>query len=235
MATATKDMWVASLVEPWKGDSNSVPVTEFFESITEAAEMGRLSAKDKVRLATLKLRGATRMFYVSQPELRADDISYADFCAAFVNRFKDKHPDQYHYARLQNASQEKNESPEVFLDRLRELCQRTIRSSDKPLEQGIINQEAGKGLLAAFINGLIGAVGKQIRMHMPDNIDKALNMAILATNAKKEEKASGRDDRGTSAKVFTVGGSRGGIPGNGYEKPREKIQWSGSSRCRIPI
>jgi len=81
-------MWVASLVEPWKGD-NSVPVTEFFESITETAEMGRLSAKDKDRLARLKLRGAARMFYVSQPELKADDISYADFRIAFVNRFKD--------------------------------------------------------------------------------------------------------------------------------------------------
>jgi len=124
----------------------------FLSLITEAAEMGRLSAKDKVRLATLKLRGATRMFYVSQPELRADDISYADFCAAFVNRFKDKHPDQYHYARLQNASQEKNESPEVFLDLLRKLCQKMIRSSDNPLEQGTMNQEADKRLLAAFIN-----------------------------------------------------------------------------------
>ena len=158
MATATKDMCVASLVEPWKGDSNSVPVTEFFVSINEAAEMGRLSAKDKMRLARLKLRGAARMFYVSQPELRADDISYADFRAAFVNRFKDKHIDQYYYARLQNASQEKNESPEVFLDRLRKLCQQTIRSSDNPLEQGIINQEADKRLLAAFVNGLIGAI-----------------------------------------------------------------------------
>jgi hypothetical protein len=55
--------------------------------------MGRLSAKDKVRLARLKLRGAARIFYASQPELRADDISYADFRAAFVNRFKDKHTD----------------------------------------------------------------------------------------------------------------------------------------------
>jgi hypothetical protein len=51
MATATKDMWVASLVEPWKGDSNSVPVIEFFESRNEVAEMGRPSSKDKVRLA----------------------------------------------------------------------------------------------------------------------------------------------------------------------------------------
>jgi len=94
MATTTKDMWVASLVEPRKGDSNSVPVTEFFcLSITEAAEMGRLSAKDEVRLARLKLSGAARIFYASQPELRAGDTSYADFRAAFVNRFKDKHTD----------------------------------------------------------------------------------------------------------------------------------------------
>jgi hypothetical protein len=73
------------------------------------------------------------------------------------------------------------------------------------VEQGIINQEAHKILVAAFLNGLIGAVGKQCRMHMHDNIDKALNMAIIATNTEKEEKAPGREDyRGTSARVFTV-------------------------------
>jgi len=40
MATATKDMWVANLVEPRRGDTNSTPVIEFFEFINEAAEMG---------------------------------------------------------------------------------------------------------------------------------------------------------------------------------------------------
>ena len=50
----------------------------------------------------------------------------------------------------------KSESPEVFLDRLRKLCQRTIRSSGNPVEQAIINQEAERRLLASFINGLIG-------------------------------------------------------------------------------
>jgi len=49
MATATKDMWVANLVESWRGDSNSVPVVDFFESIDEAAEMGRLTAKIKIK------------------------------------------------------------------------------------------------------------------------------------------------------------------------------------------
>jgi hypothetical protein len=45
-------------------------------------------------------------------------------------------------------------------------------------------------------------------------------MAIIATNAEREEKASAREDRGTSARVFTVGGIRGVILGRRYEKPR---------------
>ena len=107
MATAAKDMWVANLVEPWKGDRNSIPVTEFFESIDEAAEMGKLTSKDKVRLASLKLKGVARLFYSAQPLLKSDDVTYESFRTAFVDRFKDKHTDHYHYARVQNASQEK--------------------------------------------------------------------------------------------------------------------------------
>jgi hypothetical protein len=121
MATVAKDMWVVNLIEPWKVESNSIPVIEFFESINEAAEMGSLSSKDKVRLTRLKLRGAARTFYLSQPQLKADDIPYEEFRATFVKRFKDKHPDQFHYARMQNASPEKGESPEIFLDLLRKL------------------------------------------------------------------------------------------------------------------
>jgi len=230
MATATKDMWVANLIEPWRGDSSSISVIEFFESIDEAAEMGRLSSKDKVHLAKLKIKGPARAFYSAQPQLRADDVTYADFRTAFVNRFTDKHTDQYHYTRVQNASQERNESPEVFLDRLRRLCQRTVRNSVNPVEQAVINQEADRRLLAAFINGLIGAPGKQVRLQMPETIDKALNMAIIATNAEREERHSAREDRGTNARVFAVGGNRGDIPGNrydGYRKPR----WENSNEA----
>jgi hypothetical protein len=95
------------------------------------------------------------------------------------------------------------------------------------VEQAVTNQEADRRLLAASINGLIGAVGKQVRMQMPENIDKALYMAIIETNAEKEKKVSVREDRETSARVFTVGGSRGSIPGNRYEnrcwKPSGKV------------
>ena len=56
----------------------------------------------------------------------------------------------------------------------------------------MINREGDRRFLASFINGLRGTPGKHVRMQMPDNVDKALNMAIVATNAEREEKALGR-------------------------------------------
>jgi hypothetical protein len=103
--------------------------------------MGWLSSKDKVHLARLKSWGPARVFYSAQLQLRVDDVTFEEFRTAFVNRFKDKHTDHYHYARVQNTSEEKNESPEAFLDRLRKLCQRTVRRSENPVEQAVINQE----------------------------------------------------------------------------------------------
>jgi hypothetical protein len=60
---ATRVMGVVHLVEPWKGDGGSAPVTEFFGSIHMAAELGRLSAKDKIYLAKIKLKGPARTFW----------------------------------------------------------------------------------------------------------------------------------------------------------------------------
>ena len=89
----------------------------------------------------------------------------------------------------------------------------------------MINREADRRLLAAFINGLSGLPGKQVRMQMPDNVDKALKMVIVATNAEKEEKTLVKEDRVISARVFTVGGNRGGTQynprGNRNERPGE--------------
>jgi hypothetical protein len=107
-------MVVANLIDFWNGASNSVSGFDFFESVTEAAEMGRLSSKDKVHLVRLKLRGIAKAFYSSQPSLKADDCTYEELRTAFINRFKDKHTDQYNYSRVQTASQEKNEIPEMF-------------------------------------------------------------------------------------------------------------------------
>jgi hypothetical protein len=55
---------MANLVDPWRGDSGCIAVHEFFESINEAAEMGRLSSK-------------------AQSHLKEEE--YEEFQAAFIN------------------------------------------------------------------------------------------------------------------------------------------------------
>jgi hypothetical protein len=64
------------------------------------------------------------------------------------------------------------------------LCQRTLQQTENPVEQAILNREADKRLLAAFISGLKGVPGKHARLQMPDMIERALNMTIVATNVE---------------------------------------------------
>jgi hypothetical protein len=47
--------------------------------------------------------------------LKGDDVEYADFRRAFIRRFRDKLTDQCNYTSLQNASQERDESPEIYI------------------------------------------------------------------------------------------------------------------------
>ena len=69
--------------------------------------------------------------------------------------------------------------------------------------------------------------GRQVRLQMPYTIDKALNMAIVATNADREDRAS-REDRGANRQVFAVRGNREDTPFGRRDKPQEKFQWSGN-------
>jgi hypothetical protein len=45
--------------------------------------MGRLSSKDKVGLAQLKLRGVARSFYSAQLQLKENDVTYEEFRRIF--------------------------------------------------------------------------------------------------------------------------------------------------------
>jgi hypothetical protein len=123
-------------------------VQDFFESINEAAELGKLSMKDKVRMARLKMRGPARIFYSTQPRLKAEGIDFAEFQTTFIERFRSKQTDQLNYVRLQNSPQEKDESPEAYLGRLRKLCQRTIPQADGP-EERTTDIEQGSGAEAS--------------------------------------------------------------------------------------
>jgi DNA-binding MurR/RpiR family transcriptional regulator len=102
-----------------------------------------------------------------------------------TERFREKLPPKYHYTRLQDATQEKGESVEKFADRCRKLCQKTVRTVSDEVTQRIINEEAERRLVAAYINGLGGTVRQQVKFRMPNTLDEAGQVAITVINAER--------------------------------------------------
>jgi hypothetical protein len=61
--TVHKDLSLVSLVPRWTGTESASPLEEFLNSIDSAAELGRWTAQDCVRVATLKIACTARLFY----------------------------------------------------------------------------------------------------------------------------------------------------------------------------
>jgi hypothetical protein len=95
-------------------------------------------------------------------------------------------PDQYHYTQLQDAVQGRGESAGVFAYRCRKLCQKTVRRVKNAVAQVILNEEAERRLVAAYINGLRGLVRQQVKFRMPATMNEASRLAVTTENAEQQ-------------------------------------------------
>ena len=117
--TTPKDLSQISLIPKWSRTENSVSVKEFFESVESVATLGNWIETDKKQIMVLKLTEVAKAFYSSNPELHGTSISWENFKAKFLHRFRDVRNDQYHFMQLQTAKQQKHETPREYLDRCR--------------------------------------------------------------------------------------------------------------------
>jgi hypothetical protein len=175
---ATKDLSLVSLIPKWAGNEKAAPLQEFFNAIEGSAKVGNWSDADKIQVAVLKIKDASRAFYNASKELQAPSVTWTIFKKTFQSRFRDVRTDQYHFNQLQMARQKKGETPQEFADRLRILAQRTVPQVDDPELQKLHYQQADRMLLASFTAGLSGTPGRQVRFTMPKNLEDALKVAI---------------------------------------------------------
>ena len=186
--TAPKDLSLISLIPKWSGTENSVRVKEFFESVESVATIGNWSETDKKQITVLKLTEVAKAFYSSNPELHDTSISWENFKANFLHRFRDVRNDQYHFMQLQTAKQQKHETPREFLDRCRSLAMNTVPKVEDPVLQKFHYNQAQRMLLSTFIAGLVGNLGQMCRFHMPATVDLALQIATTVFEAEAQEK-----------------------------------------------
>jgi len=171
-------------MERWR---NSPPIGDVFETIQSSAAIGNWSEADRKQICALKLTDAARAFYSATPELRDPAITWQDFKARFLSRFRDVRTVQYHFGQLYMARQRKTETAQEFLDRCRLLARKTVPCVTDPALQRVYNEQAEQMLLSAFTTGLIGTVGRQVRFSSPKTAEVALQIAINVSQAEMQE------------------------------------------------
>ena len=186
--SAAKDLSLVTLVPKWGGADNAPPLAELFEAIEGTAKIGNWTEADKIQVCVLRLTDNARDFYRATPELRDPHITWEEFKAHFLNRFRDVRTAQYHFTQLQQARQRKNESASEFLDRCKILARRTVPSVTDAIIQRAYNDQADRMLLAAYSAGLTGTAGREVRMRAPVTTEEAVRIAITIEQAELQER-----------------------------------------------
>jgi hypothetical protein len=148
--TTTKYLSLLTLVPKWLGTEKSGSLEEFLSAVENMAEMGNWSKRDKVRIATMKLEEAARVFADSAPEISGGEVSWADFKNALQQRFRDPRTDHFHFLQLVSVKQKMGESVLSFAVCVRTLGKKITSTSDDPAVLKACNEQADRMVLAAF-------------------------------------------------------------------------------------
>src|SRR5215510_9760964 len=165
--SATKDLSLVTLVPKWGGTDKSSPLEEFLDVIDGTAKIGNWTEADKIHVCVLRLTDNARDFYRATPELKDPAITWEDFKAHLLRRFRDVRTNQYHFTQLTQARQRKDESSSEYLDRCKILARRTLPCVTDANLQRVYNEQANRMLLTAYSAGLIGTAGREVRMRAP--------------------------------------------------------------------
>jgi len=118
-----------------------------------------MEESDKVEIALLKLVGSDKTFYTGYSEFNVEYLNRQRFKMVLRNRYKYVHTDQYHYRKLQTAREPKDEEPQSFADRSKELAGTIISKVVDPVTQRKHNKNSEFMPLASFVSGLTGNPG----------------------------------------------------------------------------
>lgn len=174
-----KNLGLQSMVAAWSGE-DTVTVAEFFEGVDLVARCGNWEDQDKALVVRMRVTGAAAAFLASRADLRRPETTYADLRRALEVRFRDGVKPEQYLLQLSSLTQAADEGIGPFADRCRRVGEKAQGSESTPQEQAAARRQIDKVVLAAFLRGLRGEVGRFLRLNPPETLEEAVQKAVLA-------------------------------------------------------
>jgi len=86
------------------------------------------------------------------------------------------------------ARQRKDESPQEFADRCRNLARKIVPQVEDPVAQKLYYEQAER-MLASYTSGLTGSAGRQVRISLPESMEQALKTAVTVYQTELQRAA----------------------------------------------
>lgn len=172
-----RDLGLQTMVAPWGGDARDIPVEDFLTGVELVAASGYWTDADKALVVRMRLKGQAAAFLGSRRDLQGPQVQYITIKEALIHRFRDRVKPEDYLLRLHALRQAPGEAVQPFADRCRAMGEKALGGGPDALAA---SSATGRIILAAFLNGLRGEVGRLLRMSPPADLEEAVGRAVVA-------------------------------------------------------
>lgn len=181
-----RELGLQSLVKPWSGDNNSPPVEAFLKEISMVAESGHWEDADKKMVCKLKATGPAAQFIAGHPVFSSETATFEEYKKALLERFRELLSPEQNLLALNSLRQERGETVRAFADRCRQVGERTLTLKGDETKLLWEREQLEKLVTTAFINGLLGEIGRQLRYRPPSNLAEAIYTAAIVERTNED-------------------------------------------------
>lgn len=188
---------LVSVLPNFSGD-NDDSISDFISKINDVGDLSGWNATNKVVIAKLKLTGTAHTFSKSD-EACQQAKTLGELQIALENRFRDNLPDHYYFELLANIRQDRGERIESFADRVKILACKTFKPTFNSQVDQILRQQNDRQAMEAFTRGLLGELGRQVRIKFPKSFQEAVTLAVAMRDVERRPTEEGKSrfvDRG---------------------------------------
>lgn len=180
-----KDLGLQTLIKPWSGGADAIPVEEFITKFRTVGRTGNWTTGDMEAVCRLKLSGSAAAYIEGHATLSQIGEDFEGLAAGLIRRFTDPRAWELREEELRTLLRKPKEGIRDFADRVTEIGRRAVRPGGTAEETRCLRAEGERRALKAFVRGLGGEVGRTVALENPQDMVAAVDRALEVESTLK--------------------------------------------------